>query len=56
MDAVLASMAPCKGQGMRSVLPLAMGLAQCGDTSALELGSGGAHGQGLPPPWLLPAL
>lgn len=41
-------MGPCEGQGMRHALPLAIGMAQSGDTPALELGAGGAHGQGLP--------
>lgn len=37
MDVDLAGMAPCEGHGMRCALPLAMGLAQSGDTPALEL-------------------
>ena len=42
VDADLAGMACCEGQGRRCALPLAMGLAQSGDTPALELGAG-AH-------------
>lgn len=37
VDVDLAGMAPCEGHGMRCALPLAMGLAQSGDTPALEL-------------------
>lgn len=39
---------PHEDQGMRCAFLLAVGVAQSGDTPALELGAGGAHGQGLP--------
>lgn len=39
---------PHEDQGMRCALLLAVGVAQSGDTSTLELGAGGAHSQGLP--------
>lgn len=48
MDGDLAGIALSEVQGTRCALPLAMGLAQSGDTPALELGAGGACGQGLP--------
>lgn len=39
---------PPEDQGMRCALLRVVGLAQSGDTPALELGAGGAHGQGFP--------